>query len=64
MKHVKMSRRTTGVREMNRTLETEMLRSDLEVLEQQRVDFDTRRRKFAEASNTRDLPKGWNDTNH
>jgi hypothetical protein len=38
-----------------------MMRSDLEQLEQSRVEFDSRRRKFAEAMNTPDAPKGWMD---
>jgi hypothetical protein len=69
MKHAKISRRTTahastGTREMNRTLQNEVQRSDLEALEQQRIDHETRMRKFAEASNTRDPGKGWVDTRH
>jgi hypothetical protein len=64
----KMSRRTnhssTGTREMNRVLETEVQRSDLEKLEQQRIDHDSRMRRFAEANNTRDPGKGWVDTRH
>ena len=61
MKHAKMSRRTTGMRDMNRALQNEMIRSDLEQLEQSRVELDTRRRRFAEAMNTPDVPKGWVD---
>ena len=64
----KISRRTshssTGTREMNRVLETEVQRSDLEQLEQQRIDHDARMRRFAEASNTRDPGKGWVDSRH
>jgi hypothetical protein len=67
MKNTKMSRRThstTGMREMNRELQNEMLRTDLEQLEQQRIQHDVNRRKFAEATNTRDVPRGWVDTRH
>ena len=64
----KISRRTThastGAREMNRVLQTEVLRSDLERLEQQRIDHETRMRRFAESTNTRDPGKGWVDTRH
>ena len=66
MKHGKMSRRTktTGVRDLGRALQREIQRTDLEQLEQQRIDHDTRLRKFAEATNTRDPGKGWVDMRH
>jgi hypothetical protein len=69
MTPTKISRRTTnhtltGTREMNRTLENEVQRSDLEALEQRRIDHDMRMRKFAEETNTRDPGKGWVDTRH
>jgi len=63
----KISRRTTassGTREMNRVLQNEVQRSDLEQLEQQRIDHETRMRKFAEATNVRDPGKGWVDSRH
>jgi hypothetical protein len=64
----KISRRTThastGTREMGRALQTEVQRSDLELLEQQRVEHDSRMRRFAEATNTRDPGRGWVDTKH
>jgi hypothetical protein len=64
----KISRRTThastGTREMSRSLQTEVQRSDLEELEQQRIDHETRMRKFAESTNTRDPGKGWVDITH
>jgi hypothetical protein len=64
----KISRRTghssTGTREMNRALSTEVQRSDLEQLEQHRIDHDARMRRFAESTNTRDPGKGWVDSRH
>jgi hypothetical protein len=61
----KISRRTTtGMREMSRTLQSEVQRSDLEALEQQRIDHDARMRRFAEATNTPDPGRGWVDTKH
>jgi hypothetical protein len=65
MKHTKMSRRT-GVRELSRALNTEVQRSDVERLEQERIDYEHRARMartslyglpLAQAT----MPRGWID---